>query len=85
MELMAAQLHSGKMQGTCTNNTSTTDLYATWEVGYHHFHHRKQMDLPHTKLLIDEKIRIKGQSDWNIFYETLTHNQDGSPTAIHHP
>jgi hypothetical protein len=43
------------------------------------------MDLPHTKLLIDEKIRIKGQSDWNIFYETLTHNQDGSPTAIHHP
>ena len=85
MELMAAQLHSGKMQGTCTNNTSTTDLYATWEVGYHHYHHRKQMDLPHTKLLIDEKVRIKGQSDWNIFYETLTHNQDGSPTAIHNP
>lgn len=73
MELMATQILTGEMQGTCDNNNTTSDLYATWEIGYNHYHNRKGRDLPNTKKLIIEQVRIKGESDWNIFYETLTH------------
>ena len=73
MELMATQILTGEMQGTCDDNNTTSDLYATWEIGYNHYHNRKGRDLPNTEKLIIEQVRIKGESDWNIFYETLTH------------
>jgi hypothetical protein len=41
LELMATQIQTGDMQGTCANNTPTNDVFATWEVGYNHFHNRK--------------------------------------------
>lgn len=73
LELMAIQLLSGSMQGTCSNNVTNNDIYNTWEVGYNHYHNRKGISLPNTKLLIMNKVRPIGQSDWNIFFETLTH------------
>ncbi len=76
MELMATQLLTGDMQGVCSNNRTTKDLYATWEIGYNHYHNRKNLSLPNTKKLLHEKVRKNSRSDWNIFYETLTHNLD---------
>ncbi len=78
IELMATQLLTGKMQGTCTNNTATADLYATWEIAFNHYHNRQGITLPRTRLLITEKVRVNALSEWNIFYESLTHNMDGS-------
>jgi Alginate lyase len=73
LELLATQILTGNMQGTCQDSVATKSLFDTWEIGYTHFHGRKGVDLPNTKRLIAEKIRPKGISDWNIFFETLTH------------
>lgn len=73
LELMAAQMLTDTMQGTCVNNVTTQDLYDTWEVGYHHFHNRKGLSLPNTQKLITTQVRRNGINDWNIFYESLTH------------
>jgi len=73
MELMAKQILTGNMQGVCKDNITNQDLYATWEIGYHHYHDRMGIDLPYTLQLIKEQVRSRGQSDWNIFFETLTH------------
>ena len=80
LELMATQILTGQM-GTCTNNITTTDLYATWEVGYNHYHNRKGIALPNTLSLLTTKVRVRSDSDWNIFYETLTHNLSGKPLS----
>jgi hypothetical protein len=73
LELMATQLLSGSMQGICSDNVTNKDIFNTWEVGYNHYHNRKGISLPNTEKLIMDRIRPYGQSDWNIFYETLTH------------
>jgi hypothetical protein len=73
MELMATQILTGNMQGTCVNNFTTTDLYDTWKIGYNHYHNRMGMELPNTHELITTRVRQAGMNDWNIFYETLTH------------
>jgi hypothetical protein len=73
MELMATQLLTGSMQGTCPDNITNNDLYDTWEVGFNHYHNRRGLSLPNTEKLIKEQVRIRGWSEWNIFYETLTH------------
>ena len=73
LELMALQVNSGDMQGTCGDNVTSKSLYNTWEMAYNHYHNRKGMDMPNTLAVITNKIRTSGQSDWNIFYETLTH------------
>ena len=73
MELMATQILTGDMQGTCVNNFTTSDLYDTWEVGYNHYHNRMGIELPNTHKLITTRVRQAGMNDWNIFYETLTH------------
>ncbi|MCX6181413.1 MAG: Ig-like domain-containing protein [Bacteroidetes bacterium] len=81
LELMAKQMLSGQM-GTCANNTTTADLYATWEVGYNHYHNRKGINLPNTLQLLTTRVRANGASDWNIFYETLTHNSGATTTPV---
>jgi hypothetical protein len=74
LELMATQLLTNSMQGTCTNNTATGDLYDTWEIGYNHYHNRKGVALPKTDELIRTKIRPKARmADWNLICETMTH------------
>jgi hypothetical protein len=74
MELMATQLLTGSMQGTCCNNTSSPDRYNTWEVGYNHYHNRAGVALPKTQSLIMEQIRPRApRAVWNLVYETLTH------------
>ena len=73
LELMALQVNSGDMQGTCGDNITSKSLYNTWEMAYNHYHNRKGIDMPNTLAVITNKIRTSGQSDWNIFYETLTH------------
>ena len=74
MELMATQLLTGSMQGTCCNNTSSPDRYNTWEVGYNHYHNRAGVALPKTQKLIVEQIRPSApRAVWNVVYETLTH------------
>lgn len=81
MELMAKQLLTGSMQGTCTDTVTTKDFYNTWEIGYNHYANRKGIDLPSTKKLITDIVRPKGASDWNIFYETLTHAEVSAPAS----
>lgn len=75
MELMALQCTSGSMQGTCASNTTTGDVYDTWEIGYNHFHTRKGQAMPNTLAMITGKVRSyqSNPGSWNIFYETLTH------------
>ena len=73
MELLAKQVESGDMQGTCKNDTTTNVVFDTWEIGYHHYHGRKGLKLPFTEKVLKNKVRKLGLSDWNIFYETLTH------------
>jgi len=82
MELMAAQLTTGSMQGTCVNDATTMDYFDTWEIGYNHFHNRMGIDLPNTESLIKQSIRSEGASDWNIFFETLTHADLGAAASI---
>lgn len=73
MELMATQLLTGSMQGTCVNDATAMDFFDTWEIGYNHFHNRMGISLPQSETLIKQVIRSQGASDWNIFFETLTH------------
>ena len=77
MELLARQLLERSMLGCCgaDRDATTGDLYDTFAVGYHHYHHRLGIDLPHTERLLREEIRRRGQSDWNIFFETFTHGR----------
>lgn len=84
MELMAEQLLTGYM-GTCSDTITTSDLYATFEVGFNHYSNRKGAFMPYTEELLLKKVRKNGQSDWNIFYETLTHNMDGTGIYAHCP
>ncbi len=74
MELLATQLLTGSMQGLCAHDSATSDRYDTWEIGYHHYHHRCGLALPNTRKLIVEQIRPQAsRTDWNLNYETLTH------------
>jgi len=73
LELMALQLNSGSMQGTCKNNQPSGDRYDTWEIGYSHYHYIKGHALSQTRTLLLNDIRPGSQSDWNIVYETLSH------------
>jgi len=73
MELLAGQLPSGDMQGVNNVKTVTRSLFDAWEIGYNHYHNRLGIDLPNTEKLILTRVRASGQSDWNIFYESLTH------------
>ncbi len=82
MELMATQIVTGSMQQTCDNDSTTHDRFDTWEIGYNHYHHRKGIDLPNTLQALLQEVRPKGQSDWNIFYETLTHADVDSISPI---
>ena len=75
MELLARQVSTGDMQGTCADPVTTRSLFDTWAIGYNHYHHRWGIELPHTKALLASTARPK-RSDWNIFFESLTH---GSP------
>ncbi len=74
-ELMGLQSFSGDMQGTCTDNAASQDVYDTWEIGYNHYHTRKGLDMPNTWKMISGKVRsyASNPGSWNIFYETLTH------------
>ena len=73
MELIARQLLTGDMQGTCTNPVATSGILDTFEIGFNHYHNRMDLPLPHTQRLIAERVRTQGISSWNIFHETLTH------------
>lgn len=59
MELMGLQSSSGDMQGTCTNNVASTDVYDTWEIGYNHYHARKNIAMPNAWKMISEKVRFQ--------------------------
>ncbi|WP_394201686.1 alginate lyase family protein [Marinagarivorans algicola] len=72
MELMAHQLLAQTMLGVCRIDKPTHNVFSTWEVGYNHYHHRQEYRLPNTRLLIKERVRPRGHSEWNIFYETLS-------------
>ena len=73
MELMALQLNSGSMQGTCQDGKSSNDRFSTFEIGYSHYHFTKSHVLPQTRTLLVTDIRTRGQSEWNLVYETLGH------------
>lgn len=72
MELLARQVNTGDMQGTCADPVTTKSLFDTWAIGYNHYHGRRGIELPHTKALLASTARPK-RSDWNIFFESLTH------------
>ncbi len=74
LELLATQLLTGDMQGTCADSAASESLFDTWEVGYNHYHNRMGIDLPQTSASILAKIRPKApRAVWNLAYETLTH------------
>jgi hypothetical protein len=75
MELLARQVTTGDMQGVCADAATTKSLFDTWAIGYNHYHRRRGIELPHTKAVLASTARQK-RSDWNIFFESLTH---GSP------
>ena len=81
MELIALQILTGEMQGTCSDNATTVEYIGTWEVGFNHYHNRMEIDMPYTEQLILEKIRPNAWSALNIFYETLTHAGDFTPST----
>ncbi len=73
MELQAKQITTGSMQGVCTNgDATTTELFNTFEIGYSHYHNIVGLPMTNTEAVLT-KIKT-GASDWNIFYETLTHH-----------
>jgi hypothetical protein len=72
MELLAQQVNTGDMQGTCADPASTKSLFDTWAIGYNHYHRRRGLGLPHSQELLMSTARPK-RSDWNIFFESLTH------------
>lgn len=78
LELMAQQMVTGSMQGTCANNVTSASVFNTFEVGYNHYHNRMGLTLPNTYQVITQRIRPNGASDWNIFFETLTHGEVSS-------
>lgn len=71
MELMALQLSSKDMQGTC-GGAVTGDRYNTLEIGYNHYHNRKGIAMPETWKEITKELR-NGSQQFNMFHETLTH------------
>ncbi len=82
LELMAGELLKGEARfatlcpasKTGHDKTRKDDFFDTWQVGYNHYHNRMHQPLPNTGELIRAKITSGGRSDWNIFYETFTHN-----------
>lgn len=79
LELMALQMTSGDLQGACSaGNTTTASVFNTFEIGYNHYHNRMGLDLPQTANVLP--VIQAGASDWNIFFETLTHH--GASDAI---
>jgi len=74
MELLAQQFLSNSMNGLTPNNTPTPNRFNTFEIGYHHYHTRAGIDLPHTRKLILEQIRPRSlRAVCNLAHETLTH------------
>jgi hypothetical protein len=73
MELLARQLLTGDMQGTCSDVLATSNIFDTFEVGFNHYSHRMGQPMPFTERLISERVRPDGTSGLNIFHETLTH------------
>jgi hypothetical protein len=81
MELMALQFNSGDMQGTC-GGSPTADRFDTWEIGYSHYHFISGVELPETRKLLEQSIRVQSQRDvLNLVYETLTHADLDMPSA----
>jgi hypothetical protein len=81
MELMALQFNSGDMQGTC-GGSPTSDRYDTWEIGYSHYHFISGVELPETRKLLEQSIRVQSERDvLNLVYETLTHADLDIPSA----
>lgn len=78
IELLATELVTGSMQGVSANNTATSDLYNTFEIGYNHYYNRKGISLPNTWKLLTTRVRVNSANEWNILYETLTHDRDGA-------
>jgi hypothetical protein len=74
LELLATQLLSGDMQGTCADGVTSESLFDSWQVAYKHYHNRMGIELPQTQALIRDKIRAEApRAVWNLLYETLTH------------
>ena len=72
LELMAKQLRTGNMQGTCAGNATVGEFYNTFEIGYNHYHNRMGLALPETGLYIAGGRNT--ENSWNILFEKLTHN-----------
>lgn len=82
MELMAKQIVTGSMQGVCPDDSTTKSRFATFEIGYNHYRNRMGLDLPNTLEALTKEIRPKGTSDWNIFFETLTHADVATSSSV---
>lgn len=73
MELLALQITSGDMQGVCADPKTTNSLFDTWMIGFNHYHRRMGIALPNTQKLLENAGGRVFRSDWNIFFESLTH------------
>jgi hypothetical protein len=83
MELMATQLNTGSMQGTCQNDQATPDRFRTWEIGYSHYHYHSRVALAQTETLITTSIRKEAYSVLNLAWESFSHADiDLNATAV---
>jgi len=73
MELLAKQINTGNMQSVCADSVATRNLFDTFEIGYRHYNKRMGLTLSNTQTLIANAANKTKMSDWNIFYESLTH------------
>jgi hypothetical protein len=50
----------------CYYRVVPTGTGATWEVGYNHYHNRKGIDLPYTKMVLDKVVRPCSKTPYTI-------------------
>ena len=79
---MAKQLNDGTMLGVCSDDVPTSSRFATWEMGYSHFHFRAGLHLPETEKLIVNSIRPSGRSVLNLLWEPLSHAASGALVCV---
>ncbi|MDB4353976.1 alginate lyase family protein, partial [Akkermansiaceae bacterium] len=74
MELLASQFLAGSMGGVSRDDVPSESRFDAWEMGYHHYHGRRGIELPNTRRLIAEQVRPRAErAVCNLVYDMLTH------------
>lgn len=72
LELHAAYINGAPVPSWLCGGSVRLGTVPFWEIAHNHFAARLGLDLPHTRTLIETKVRPSG-SNYFIAWETLTH------------